>query len=796
MKKAYTLFAIASVALTASAVSSKPVAASVKPTAEKPQLVREMKQAPARVQLQNPLAYTVRDKVYSDGEEAGSEEWTSLGTGKITNSFLEIFGIAASQFDVEIEETPIEGGRKFRCLPFSMEGNPFYELSLDYVDTQNYMVFYAMDNGKNYFEDFDAYGLVPFSQFVAESSWDGGNMYSTFDGETWTVPAKGVLAELSKTGNSGWYRVNSNTPLTIALPGAKDYSAAIQTWICKADIPGGVPEGKCQMFSVQGAEDAAYVKYGYLPGSWDFTMDMAEFVSLYGTRGEAGALYCGINESELPGIYTAYVATFDEEDNCRDIKSSYFFVLDDDNDNWEEAGTATWNESLYSGSYNNWPTQALTMTYEVNKNNPGRLRLVNPYAEATTNKGVSLSAPCEGHNHYIYIDATVSDQVKIEPSVTGGEYDGRGVVMSCGYDLEYIGYSPEEIKEAGYYGTLVDNKITFPVKDVLFGEKGYQNGSFLATQVPFEVTLTPKTDVTATGIKLDKTEVTVKVGETVALTATVEPSDAADNTVVWTVDWTSSDETVATVDAEGVVTAVAEGTATVTATCGAVSATCTVTVEKAAKPVEVIILPAEVEVKVGETVTLEVVVKNPLADDNNIVWASSNDAVAAVDAKGVVTAVAEGTATVTATYAGVSATCTVTVTEAAPLPDPVVTLDRTAVTLTAGETVQLTATVEGQLMTDEVPTWTSSNEAVAVVNSEGLVTAVAEGTATVTATYAGVSATCTVTVVAGDDNMIDEINAAAARGELFDLQGRRVSAQTKGIVIVRQGNKVVKAVVK
>ena len=75
-------------------------------------------------------------------------------------------------------------------------------------------------------------------------------------------------------------------------------------------------------------------------------------------------------------------------------------------------------------------------------------------------------------------------------------------------------------------------------------------------------------------------------------------------------------------------------------------------------------------------------------------------------------------------------------------------------------------------------------------------TGVAEGTATITATIAGVTATCTVTVVPDEEDMLAEITAAAARGELYDLQGRKVGAATKGIVIMRQGNKTVKMIVK
>lgn len=624
MKQIYSIITMAAAAMTASAATPTAIPTPAKATSAVPQITA-MTQAESRLLVKDQINPAAKQTVYFDGEEGTEEVWTSIGTGKITAVFLEPFGIEAEVYDITIEETPIEGGRKFRCLPLSTPNNIFRNLGVTAADTENYMVFYAMEDGKNYFEDFSAYGLIPYSQYVPESDWDTDGIYATFDGETWTVPVKGVLTELSATGNAGWRFANTSTPLTIAFPGAKDYTATITTWICGEDVPGGLTEGSCQAFTFSGAEDAAYVKYGFLPGHWEFTMNMAEFTALYGTKVDAGKTWkSSVSDGTEPGIYTAFVGTFDSEDNCKDIKSSYFFVLDDDQDNWEEAGTATWNESLYAGSYNNWDSQELTMAYEEHKDMPGYIRLVNPYAAATTSKNESLHDPCESHNHYIYIDATNPDQVKVEPSVTGGNYDGRGVVMSLSYKYENSGsYEPEEIKEAGFYGTLADNKISFPQKDVVFGEKNYNNGAFLSTSVPFEVTLTPKSDVTA---------------------------------------------------------------------------------------------------------------------------------------------------------------------------EPTITLNETAVEVEVGKTVTLIATIENQPNTDEVPTWSSADTDIATVDSEGVVTGVSMGTTTITASYAGKTATCEVTVV-DPSNMITEITANG-NAEAFDLQGRRIATPTKGLYIVRQGNKVIKTIVK
>jgi uncharacterized protein YjdB len=118
--------------------------------------------------------------------------------------------------------------------------------------------------------------------------------------------------------------------------------------------------------------------------------------------------------------------------------------------------------------------------------------------------------------------------------------------------------------------------------------------------------------------------------------------------------------------------------------------------------------------------------------------------VAKVSSKGVVTAVAKGTATITVkTTSGKTATCKVTVKE---ISSTSVKLNKTSVTINKGKTYTLKGTMAPSNTTDEL-TWSSSNSKVAKVSSKGVVTAVAKGTATITVkTTSGKKATCKVTV--------------------------------------------------
>ena len=162
----------------------------------------------------------------------------------------------------------------------------------------------------------------------------------------------------------------------------------------------------------------------------------------------------------------------------------------------------------------------------------------------------------------------------------------------------------------------------------------------------------------ATGISLNKDELTLTAGATETLTATVTPSDTTD-----TVAWSSNKPEVATVE-NGKVTAVKAGTATITAKAGEQSASCAVTVNEAT-PTPVPVASIELNktaltLEVGKNETLTATVKPDNAEDKTVTWTSSDETVATVE-NGKVTAVKAGTATITAKAGEQSASCAVTV---------------------------------------------------------------------------------------------------------------------------------------
>ena len=216
------------------------------------------------------------------------------------------------------------------------------------------------------------------------------------------------------------------------------------------------------------------------------------------------------------------------------------------------------------------------------------------------------------------------------------------------------------------------------------------------------------------------------------------------------VAWASSDPSVASVAASGLVTAVANGTATITARSGSVSGTAAVTVAQVVSAVAVS-PSADTLVALGDTVRLVAEATDAnghgVAAVTEFMWSSSDTLVAQVNESGLVKSVAEGEAAVTATAADVTGGAELTV--VSPLPTTIA-VSRDTVAFTAlGQTVQLAVEVReqaGRVMAEALVSWSSGDTLVAVVDSAGLVTAVGGGATTVTVAAGDVWETVVVTV--------------------------------------------------
>ena len=210
------------------------------------------------------------------------------------------------------------------------------------------------------------------------------------------------------------------------------------------------------------------------------------------------------------------------------------------------------------------------------------------------------------------------------------------------------------------------------------------------------------------------------------------------------VTWSSDHIYIASVTPDGVLNGHNDGQTIIYAkTARGCIAKCTVNVEEIrAKTVKVD--PASVTIAVGESVSLNATIIPERAYNKSITWSSKNETIASVSSSGVVKGIKPGKTYITAKAKNnKNGQCVVTVT---PLPSKV-TLNRTTATITAGKSVTLKATVTPSAA-DKTVIWSSSDEAIAVVSSTGVVKGIKKGTATITVkTKNGKIAKCVVKVL-------------------------------------------------
>jgi len=284
---------------------------------------------------------------------------------------------------------------------------------------------------------------------------------------------------------------------------------------------------------------------------------------------------------------------------------------------------------------------------------------------------------------------------------------------------------------------------------------------------------TPPAPAAVATVTVSPASCTLTTGASCTLAAATK--DAAGNTLTGrTTSWTTSAATVATVSTTGVVTAVAAGTATITATSEGKTGTATITVTPPAVD-RVTVAPSTCALNPGGSCTLSATTVDAAGatlTGRSITWTTSAAAVATVSTAGVVTAVAAGSATITATSEGKTATAAITVT---PPPVATVTLSPTTCTIDPGQSCVPTVTLKdaaGATLTGRSVSWTTSASGIATVSTSGMITAVATGTATITATSEGKTGTVAVTVLpATPASVVVTVDLASSGRALSDLLG-------------------------
>ena len=236
--------------------------------------------------------------------------------------------------------------------------------------------------------------------------------------------------------------------------------------------------------------------------------------------------------------------------------------------------------------------------------------------------------------------------------------------------------------------------------------------------------------VSADGIFLNKSTLSLGIGYSDTLKYTL-PEGTSNSNIIWT----SSNPSVASV-INGKITGISEGVSIITATVGRQSATCKVTITSSYIPItEIILNKSNLSLLVGKSETLIKTIKPSNATNMDISWTSTNPNIATVDASGTVTAKSVGTAIITVSAQGQSATCKITVTDTVPLKN--ISINKNSITIKEKATDNLSITYTPSNASNKKVTWKSSNDKIVKVDSSGKITGIAPGTATIRLYFAG-----------------------------------------------------------
>lgn len=400
------------------------------------------------------------------------------------------------------------------------------------------------------------------------------------------------------------------------------------------------------------------------------------------------------------------------------------------------------------------------------------------YVMYLTNTEYSYSESIDFIDQVVFTDLipnTVYDLAVYDTSVDPNELVYTGNYLTPAYDQYSSSITNATIEEdsltfdINYEGSNIDfvtiivygdnNEVIYkyegsPIYQVTVNSTGYENVtcsvSINGQITHFEQLIASQEIIHVTSVSLDQSSLELSVGDTHEFVAKVLPENATNKEVIWS----SSDESVLTVT-DGVITAIKEGKATVTVKTkdGFKSSTCEVTVNKEPSIIHVTSVSLDettLNMETGDRYTLLATVLPSDASDKSVNWSSSNESVVTVNNKGKITAVSAGQAiiTVTTTDGGLTASCTVNVTQKI-VPVTGIKLNYNELELSVGGSESLVATVLPANASNKEVIWSSTNEAVVTVDENGLVSAVGAGDAiiVVKSVDGGYQDFCTITVI-------------------------------------------------
>lgn len=392
-------------------------------------------------------------------EEENEETWNQIGKATWVEGPSDQYAssISGKSWVIDIEESESTPGR-YRMIPYG-KGSALSDLL--WFDCDEYFYVNTQDPEKVYCEDY-SHIFFDISQLVPENGWQDVAIYGTIKDHVVSFPAK----SFGLNENGSWVYSNNNGNFKIFLPGAdvKDYSFSAEVTSCADD--------EMITISTVSGNDIASVKYVVVEGSKTF--NDSDFEEVASSGSEIAANGETKWTSDKAGKYTIAIVAIDAENNIQG--SDYFvaFIHDDDKENWESIGSASFTDPVLSalGYEDELLNEPQTYDVEVERsiNNPAMIRIVDPYVNHPFFiKHTEYLTP-HSHHHYIYLDMADPDYIVVSESPTGIDL-GYGQVCVNSPAFRYgAEHSKEDIKK--YYGcvTIKDGEITFASQSLFASE--------------------------------------------------------------------------------------------------------------------------------------------------------------------------------------------------------------------------------------------------------------------------------------------------------------------------------------
>lgn len=438
--------------------------------------------------------------------KANETSWQSLGTAVYTDAFLtDINEPDPNTWQTEIQVSTSTPGYFRLVKPYAHlapdgQGNDLYIHAEDpdyvYISTQE--LGFGYENGNITIGSQGAY-FIEMGASISDVVGSYGNVYGTYDGHLISFPESSLFYK--EANKSTMYACNQDGRFRITMPEGGVPGPATKARTVAVVVDQCAPEGQLR------AGVAAEGEYHQLrmclinerisPSEETFAIIADNQETIEQQAVEAETIYnITLNDSWTLGTLLTFAVDTDGRYLASSGSAIAFFAIHAEEGRWEPAGTGTYTDDVIASVYSNVDTGTFSVAVEKSTETEGLYRITDPYKTTAWSEYGSINF-CDEHSHYLYIDATDPDNVRIPVSSLGTEYSS-GMM----YVLDRKTYDPDDPDAEQYSGRLdkSTNTITFTPQSLVFGELNDPDHYVANRSGLFKLTLPDNTAIDQTSL--------------------------------------------------------------------------------------------------------------------------------------------------------------------------------------------------------------------------------------------------------------------------------------------------------